>query len=188
MLALPYAFKAMGIIPALFLIISVALASYYTLWMLIKVSDELKDYNLKSIGTKLYGRPMGYLFEFSVGFVCFGCCAVYLILIGQSLSPIFHNWFGPKALSGNRIFLSGVIMIFFILPLCASKSLSILSNFSFISSISSIFILSIVIVKFGTTIVRDDYEFATVYLFPEDYSRAFGAIPILVSFYYRIDD
>eukprot|EP01080_Neovahlkampfia_damariscottae_P012746 gene12746-6938_t len=179
MLALPYAFKAMGIIPALFLILTVAFASYYTLWMLIKVSDELKDYNLKAIGTKLYGSCMGYLFEFGVGFVCFGCCAVYLILIGQSLSPIFHTWFGPKALLGNRIFLSGIVMICFILPLCASKSLAMLSNFSFISVVSSTFILVIIVIKFITTIISPDYQLATVYLFPDDYSRAFGAIPIL---------
>jgi amino acid permease len=180
MLAIPYAFKSMGLIPALVLVIGVAMLSFYTLWMLLKTADAVKEYNLKAIGTKLYGPFMGYFFEFGIFFICFGAAAVYLILIGQSIPPIFVSWFGRKSVLGDRIFLVGILMVVFLLPLCAAKDLSVLSYFSIFSVLSTFFIAGVVVIKFVSTVTSESYSYSTVYLFPKSYGEAFGAFPILV--------
>eukprot|EP01080_Neovahlkampfia_damariscottae_P006635 gene6635-10800_t len=179
MLAIPYAFKSMGLIPALSLVVLVAAFSFYTLWMILKAADHLKLYNLKKIGEKLYGKFMGPVFEFGVFFICFGGASVYLILIGQALPPVFAAWFGQKALLANRIFVVGLLMVVVLVPLCASRELSFLSYFSSISVFSACYVLIVVVVKFITTISGENYSYANVYLFPQDYAQAFGAFPIL---------
>lgn len=178
MLSIPYAFKSMGLVLGICVTVFVALLSFYTLWLTIKASESVREYDFKSVADKLLGRFAGIPYEVFVFVICYGAATVYLIIIGQLLPDVFREWIGRNSYLANKNYWTAIMMIPTVI-LCALPSIGILSNFAIFSVISAFYIVVVIIIKFFTVAAQGKLTVVGVNLLPTDPFSAFGAFPIL---------
>jgi len=83
-------------------------------------------------------------------FQCFGSCTSYMIIIGDSFTPIIQNYFPHMDFThyiANRIFATIFISVVFIFPLALQKKINNLRFSSTLSVICLTFIIFVVILR-----------------------------------------
>lgn len=99
-----------------------------------------------------FGTFFGWICEFCVFLFGFGCLLGYVIVIGQITAPLFQFLFGKTGnVFANVEFITGMIMIFIVFPLCLLRNLKMLSV---VSSISIFAVLVMILMVFVTLIIR----------------------------------
>jgi amino acid permease len=178
MLSIPYAFRSMGLVLGIFVTVFVAILSFYTLWLTIKASETVREYDFKSVADKLLGRFAGIPYEIFVFVICYGAATVYLIIIGQLLPDVFKSWLGRNSVLADKYYWTAIMMIPTVI-LCALPAIGVLSNFAIFSVLSAFYIVLVIIIKFFDVAVKGQLTLAGVNLMPTDVFEAFGAFPIL---------
>lgn len=82
------------------------------------------------------GKLFGWICEFCVFLFGFGCLLGYVVILGQTSTPLFDFWLGKGTILGNAAFTTGIIMLFIVFPLCLLKNLKVLSVVSTLSMVS----------------------------------------------------
>ncbi|CCH42030.1 Sodium-coupled neutral amino acid transporter 2 [Wickerhamomyces ciferrii] len=115
LLAIPFAFKADGLILGTILILIAGIASSYGLYIVSQVSKKLPgDTSYFALCGITYPK-LTLIFDFSIAIQCFGVALSYLVLIGD-LVPSLIN----EVLSRNQVILLSLIII---IPLISFRKL-----------------------------------------------------------------
>lgn len=143
-IGIPYALMQCGFVLGILLLVSVAIIVYFSVVMMIDCGIRAQKYDLETLSRQLLGDRGYYLALFVMFIFGYGAQVAYLVIIGDTLPPVFDQFLGDTILS-NRTFVMVLLAIFVILPLCLWRDLSALSWTSMLSVISDIAIVSIVI-------------------------------------------
>lgn len=146
LLAIPFAFRADGVVLGIALILVAGLTSSYGLYIVGKVSPRLPaDTSYFALCAITYPK-LTLLFDFSIAIQCFGVALSYLVLIGSLVPSLMGG-----AISGNQAILFSLVII---VPLVSFRKLDSLKIGSLIGLLAIGYLTVLVI----THSVFDDWE------------------------------
>lgn len=141
LLAMPFAFKAAGLMGALVLFFLIFMMSTLSMGVLVILSNQLQDCSYKGAAMQTVGSRMAMVIEAWVLCFCLGACMCYIILLGDFLHDLgthchLGDWATPRIL---MVLVTASICW----PLSCAHSLGILKY------TSSVGVLSIVLAAFA---------------------------------------
>lgn len=89
-LSLPYAFHLCGWALGLAFLIVGALATVYSIHLLIRARNATGCTSYEELTVHLFGRGMGFLVELNIFIFCFGTAIAYIIAVGDVLEPVLE--------------------------------------------------------------------------------------------------
>jgi hypothetical protein len=87
-LSLPHAVSAMGLVPALVLLLLTAAATHYSVVLLVSVIVATGTRSFEELTRQVFGRLNGRLVELSIVVFQFGTLVAYTVAIGDILHPL----------------------------------------------------------------------------------------------------
>lgn len=89
-LSLPHAVSAMGLIPGLVLLMITALATQFSIVLLVACLSVTNARSFEDLSVMLFGKVTGHLVEASIIVFCFGTCVAYTVAVGDILNPFLN--------------------------------------------------------------------------------------------------
>jgi amino acid permease len=111
-----------GLIPAFLLLFIFGSMSAFSMTKFANLATETNSENIAGIWKKLISAKSSWIVDFSIFFLCFGCCIFYSAFIGDIFSAL-ATAFG---LNTSRWIVLGAISTLVLLPLCLLEDLSAL--------------------------------------------------------------
>ncbi|KAJ2808920.1 hypothetical protein H4R20_000514 [Coemansia guatemalensis] len=145
-LALPYAMKEAGFYFGIFLMIAVAALAWASLNTLIYSGRRVGLYKYESVSEAALGQSGRYLLTFALAVNSVGSCISYLIIIGDTATPIVQGIFGQSVFTSRQTVIA-VAATGFTLPLLFFRTLAPLVRASVASTLCLPFIVAIVAVR-----------------------------------------
>ncbi|KAL0482446.1 sodium-coupled neutral amino acid transporter [Acrasis kona] len=154
-LALPYAFKEMGIVMGLLSLLLMGVLAAATLHFLSEASQIRRKYSYKALALDIFQTKWaGIAFESTVVIVGAGAMMSYTIIIGQlssSLMTVFLKLVqAPQNVIdvlGNTILLTFIIMLVIVFPLCCLRHIQFLGYTSLLSILSALFVVVAIVIR-----------------------------------------
>eukprot|EP01111_Echinosteliopsis_oligospora_P010181 TRINITY_DN3117_c0_g1_i3.p1 TRINITY_DN3117_c0_g1~~TRINITY_DN3117_c0_g1_i3.p1 ORF type:complete len:412 (-),score=43.32 TRINITY_DN3117_c0_g1_i3:259-1494(-) len=149
-LSLPFAYKSSGLMLGVILTIILAVSCGYSLILIAQTAEQYPQCSTyEKLVNHVYGPKWALVVTACIILQTVGACTGFLIIIGDLLPPIFVNYAPNAAILHDRIFITAVVSIIFILPLACQKHFHSL-RFSSVIAISSIlFVVLIIIIRFA---------------------------------------
>lgn len=185
-LSFPYAWKAAGAVGGAIVLVVIGCMQCFTLTVL---SSWAESTNAKSYGELVrlcIGTKASIGLNVSMFLYLFGSGVAYLIILGDSFTPILHN---ILELCGHSVgdqwwetrqFVILVVSVIGILPVCLKKRLG---DSAMVSVLNMVAFIAIVVSLVGVSvahILMDAHRFEDVDLFPDGIKGLMKAIPICV--------
>lgn len=150
-LALPFAVAQSGLILGTSLIGLVALLTDISAYFIVYVADATRTKSFDAMAEALYGPRCGTLLHVTVFLQTLGCCAGYVVILGDMLPSAMEFLDAPSFLRDRATVLLtvGATML---LPLACLKSMSALSCVSFLCLLM-ILIFTTALFSMGTGII-----------------------------------
>lgn len=171
-LAMPFAFKPFGLLPALITLTFCGICSLCGLLLqtrIVKYVPKSENASFAKL-TQLINPSLSIVFDFAIAVKCFGVGVSYLIIVGdlmpQILSSIlYRNDDSTGDSQEHHMFLDrrlciSLVMMFVIAPLCFKKSLNSLRHASMIAIVSVAYLCGLIIFHF---LYRSELERGQVY-------------------------
>lgn len=178
-LSLPYAFRCAGIAGCVIMCFVLAGAQAVTLYTLSKFAERYDADTYSVLTRKTVGRKLSAALSASLVIYQLGSCSAYLIIIGDTISPLLQHGFGEDAFFAGRQFVIIFFAIFIIMPLCFPRNLSSLHYVSTAGVLGFLYTAAAIMIE-GTKIVRArGSPWEDVHWFNWDFKALF-AIPIIV--------
>ena len=140
LVAIPYAFKSLGLVMSVVSLIFVTLMSSFTFYVVCILADHASSFVKLARITKNW---LGIIVDAAVLSQSFGVCISYLILIGDSVPPLL----GIIGLNVTRRIVI-VTAMFVLLPMSLLRNLKSLAFASGIAIVSIVYILSVIVFFF----------------------------------------
>lgn len=137
MLAIPYAFRADGILLGILIIILAGITSAFGLYVQLRTSKFLPEGHATFFGICSITYPnLSLVFDLSIFLQCFGCCISYLVIVGDLLPDLIAH----EAFTRSWAIVSSAVII---APLCYFKNLDSLKYTSILglAAIAYLFVL-----------------------------------------------
>lgn len=141
-MSIPATFKVLGIIPALIVILIVALMGYATGNFLLRFTHSGKSTTYAGLMAESFGWVGSLAMQISVMITSFGCLIIYLIIIGDVLTGtksgdrihtgLLQEWFGFHWWT-SRAFALLIVVLLVILPLVLLRRIDSLQYTSALS-------------------------------------------------------
>ena len=87
-LSLPFAFSKSGWLLGLFMLIIGALATVFSIHLLIRSRLATNCVSYEDLTVNIFGRVMGFVVELNILVFCFGTAIAYIIAVGDILEPV----------------------------------------------------------------------------------------------------
>ncbi len=131
-LALPFSLRLDGALLGTIMIVVVATLGERSLHMLLYCADHTGARLYAQIGHRLVGWKMGKLVDLTVLLQNFGLCTGYIVILGDLLPSIFHDWGVGQIASGisNRTLLLILVSGCVFFPLSSLPKLDFLKHTS----------------------------------------------------------
>eukprot|EP01084_Bolivina_argentea_P120481 213570_1 len=159
--------KAGGIVPGLFITITVSLLSVYTMRLLVYTGIRCRCKDYERLVSECFGIAGYYLISFLILLFGTGSCFVYTIILGNCAQDVLEYIFNLRAgTDRNRQIFVILVYILIILPLCMRHSFRFIEKMQIVGI--GIFILLVCAVAY---IWWDEYQYidnVPFYWFNED--------------------
>ena len=161
-IGLPFAVEEGGLFLSLVLLVVCAALTAYSVRLIIALGEKMQVDEYETLCCSLLGRSGFYAISISMIMFAYGAMLSYLILIGDTLSPVLHDWTGSDLLK-NRVFTISLCAWGICLPLSALKDIGKLGKTSAVSIVCVVLlciIISIRAVPASTDLgIHEDREF-----------------------------
>ncbi|CAI1801673.1 amino acid vacuolar transport [Saccharomyces pastorianus] len=195
-LAMPFAFKPFGLMPALITLTFCGVCSMCGLLLqtrIVKYVPKSENVSFAKL-TQLINPSLSIVFDFAIAVKCFGVGVSYLIIVGDLMPQIMssilyrnddntgdsqeHHWFLDR-----RLYIS-LVITFVIAPLCFKKSLNSLRHASMIAIVSVAYLCGLIIYHFlnRSQLERGQVYFMTPHQDAQSHS-SLTTLPIFVFAY-----
>uniref|UniRef100_A0A3B3XLN8 Sodium-coupled neutral amino acid symporter 2 n=1 Tax=Poecilia mexicana TaxID=48701 RepID=A0A3B3XLN8_9TELE len=148
-LGLSFAMANTGIALFVFLLVSVAIFSLYSVHLLLKTADEAGALVYESLGYKAFGIPGKLAASCSITMQNIGAMSSYLYIIKKELPIVIQSFTGANDgewyINGDYLVI--LVSIIVILPLSLLRNLGYLGYTSGLSLLCMVFFLIVVIIK-----------------------------------------
>ncbi|CDR36850.1 CYFA0S01e04984g1_1 [Cyberlindnera fabianii] len=137
LLAIPFAFKANGILFGILLILLGGIAAWYGLYIVARVSDHIEGETSFFALCAITYPKLTLLFDFSIAIQCFGVALSYLVLFGDLVPSLIGEY-----LTRNQVI---VMSLVFIVPLISFRRLDSLKFGSLVGLIAIAYLTLLVL-------------------------------------------
>mmetsp|Transcript_52135 Transcript_52135/g.127291 ORF Transcript_52135/g.127291 Transcript_52135/m.127291 type:complete len:533 (+) Transcript_52135:155-1753(+) len=139
-LSVPFAFKGTGIAAGFILLVGVAIATSFSVHLIIKTRQRSGLRNYGEIGEGVFGTTAGMFVEFSVVIFCFGTGVAYCKTLRDILIPVLAT--APKAFTNNVTDKQAMVALWVValLPLSLIKTLASLRFSSLFGVASTVYV------------------------------------------------
>ena len=144
LIGIPYALKQCGFFTGILMLLTVAILVDRSVIMLIEIGIKEQKYNFEDLALHLLGVHGYYVTLLFMFIFAYGAQIAYMVIIGDTIPIFLENTLGYSV---NREIVMAAFATIIILPLCLLKNLSSLSKTSFVSILSDIFIVILVVVN-----------------------------------------
>eukprot|EP00924_Labyrinthula_sp_SR-Ha-C_P003805 snap_masked-scaffold_3-processed-gene-5.11-mRNA-1 protein AED:0.32 eAED:0.32 QI:76/1/1/1/0.33/0.25/4/18/449 len=166
LIGLPHAVEECGVLLGFFSLVMVSFFTYISSISMILCGVATSSHGYEDLGETCFGRPGRLFVLFGMIAQGFGAMCVYLIIIGDTLTPVFNSMLDQNYSRQTYIFLSSLL---FILPLALVKNMAKLNKSSFISISAAALIVAIFAFKSPADAdsqgIEFEYTFAKVTVF-----------------------
>eukprot|EP01138_Halocafeteria_seosinensis_P009486 gb/GECG01009694.1/.p1 GENE.gb/GECG01009694.1/~~gb/GECG01009694.1/.p1 ORF type:complete len:588 (+),score=49.31 gb/GECG01009694.1/:1-1764(+) len=157
-LLLPYAMFLDGDVIGPLLILFVAALAERSVNMLLYSAEQTKSLVYSEIGQKVGGKWLCWLVDISILLQNYGLCVSYVVLIGQLLPPVLHDWFGLSQSTESRDIILALLSVLIFFPLCCLRTLDKLRYTSFVA-LACVFTFVAIVTAFGIrSLVDEDFR------------------------------
>eukprot|EP00475_Leptophrys_vorax_P022189 TRINITY_DN301_c0_g1_i1.p1 TRINITY_DN301_c0_g1~~TRINITY_DN301_c0_g1_i1.p1 ORF type:complete len:546 (-),score=117.74 TRINITY_DN301_c0_g1_i1:1392-3029(-) len=181
-LSLPFVFATCGIIMALGLLLFGALATIFSIKLLIWCRTRARLATYEDLAMKFFSNRGALFVEITIILFCFGTCIAYTVAIADVVHPIVAQYILPNgSLFANRNVLIVLLVLIVILPLSMLESLGSL-RFANMLGVFSVFYL-VVSVTIHSIIHMSNYGFPKLgpdQLFQMSWSNLFMSLPVVM--------
>ena len=150
-LGFPSAIANTGYIPSIILFIFVALITSFTLHLNLICAKSLRPKASYKLSCQSTIPKLKILVDFTIAFTTFGALCAYLIVIGDSIPPVFEQFFYHynndeiyKIFNNRRTWI-GIYLIIFILPFIYLRKINTLRYTSLFAIICFLYVVIIVV-------------------------------------------
>ncbi|KAJ1918990.1 hypothetical protein H4219_002248 [Mycoemilia scoparia] len=143
---LPWAISRAGLVYGVFIIVFVAILNLFANFILLGCGIQTKTYQFEDLSRKALGRFGTLMIQFAIIVNGFGCCISYLLIIGDTMTPVMSAMAGPSPYINRNTVITGFALII-IFPLLFFKNIAPLSKPSALSIFCIPIIMLFVIVK-----------------------------------------
>lgn len=145
-LGLPFALREAGFVFGIFLAVSVAYLTNFSLILMIYTGVRVEVFSFSGLARHAFGRIGFWLVNLIVFINGFGTMVSYLIIIGSTLSIAMESYFGgaEESIWLSRNFVITVCSLVFILPLLLWRSIGKLSKVSIVGVLCVPLLISLV--------------------------------------------
>ncbi|KAI8386292.1 related to Vacuolar amino acid transporter 6 [Nakaseomyces glabratus] len=156
-LAIPYAFRPFGLVPAIFMLLFCGLCSMMGLLLQSRIAKygPLKNVSFFSLA-QVVNPASSILFDAAIAIKCFGVGVSYMIVVGDLMPKIWSRVSSSGLLLSRNVNIT-LVMLFIVGPLCFMRRLNSLRYASMIAIGSVAYLCILVIVHFAhqTTELRE---------------------------------
>ena len=156
-LSLPHAVAAMGIIPAVILLVLTAFATHYSVVLLIDTIGASGTRSFEDLTLVVFGRFNGFLVELSIIVFQFGTLVAYTVAIGDILEPLTEMPVIANA-CGSWLSRDVIIVTFWaliMLPLSFVERISSLQGTSLFGILALVYLVTAVTIHFMADVAVD---------------------------------
>ncbi|CAK0787069.1 hypothetical protein CVIRNUC_010285 [Coccomyxa viridis] len=177
-LSLPYAFRKSGLVGCFLLCIILGACEAFTMYVLSKFAERYQAPTYSGLIRKALGRKLSASLSVILILYLWGSCIAYLVIIGDSFSPLLALATGADSIFADRRLVITLVTFVIILPLCFPRELGALAWVSMAAVIGFIYTAVVVVIR-GSQIAAERGDFSDVKLFNWSFDALF-AIPIVV--------
>lgn len=152
-LALPSAMAHSGIALGIGALIVICLATVYSVYLLMAVSEIVGLSSYEELGSAILGRSIEKVTTIMVVSFCWGVGVMFVVVMGDVVSPLIER-FGWDDVLGRKTAML-VFWSLFMLPLSLAKQISSLRYSSFIGGASTLFLAVALAIRVFKKHVRD---------------------------------
>lgn len=182
-LSLPITFFMIGFIPATILLIIIGLITYYTYYCLIipasdiKEKDDINNINVSMINVSTY---FSYILQIMIIMYCIGACTVYINILGNGLHT-YIKLLTKSDIYSNTFFITAILLIFIILPMCLSRNIKWLAIPSSACLFCILYVFIVLLIRMFEKFSKNEIIFDKFRLFNFDNPfNFFRALPIIL--------
>jgi amino acid permease len=146
-LAFPYAVSQTGPIVAILLFIIVAIANYYTLYILLEDGMRLKTMDYNGLIVKTMGKKMEVFYDINNFILCLGVIINYQYIVYGYVQDLGYEFFGLEKSDINKLYISLVCMVVIQIPMNMMKNISTLQYASIIGTVALVYSIMIIAVE-----------------------------------------
>lgn len=171
-IGLPYATKQCGFIFGIMVMVMVAAVTAYTVDLLIRTGLKVNCRTYEGVCEHAMGRWGYFTVSWFIFLGSFGAQVAYLIVLGDTATPVLASWLGAESILADRQFIVCMSAVLFMLPLFLQRDLS---SFAATSSLSLVAVALIVIMvtarapaaaqEQGIVASSESYKFIDSHLF-----------------------
>eukprot|EP01059_Diplonema_ambulator_P021852 TRINITY_DN3633_c0_g1_i10.p1 TRINITY_DN3633_c0_g1~~TRINITY_DN3633_c0_g1_i10.p1 ORF type:complete len:619 (+),score=175.66 TRINITY_DN3633_c0_g1_i10:263-2119(+) len=146
-IGLPFSVEEGGLGFTIVLLIVTGALTAYSVRLLIKLGEKMKVNDYELLCKSILG-PAGY-YAVTISMACFayGGMLSYLIILGDTMYPVFTVWGIARYLGDSRELVIAVFGIFICLPLSSFKDIGVLGKTSAMSVFAAVVLVMIVVVR-----------------------------------------
>ena len=149
-LSLPHAVAAMGLVPALTLLLATAVATHYSVVLLIHCIDATGTQSFEDLTRQTFGRINGRMVELSIIVFQYGTLVAYTVAIGDILEPLAQLPAVAKAMPWlRREYIITMFWAVIMLPLSFVERISALQFTSLFGVLALLYLVTAVAIHFA---------------------------------------
>mmetsp|Transcript_4755 Transcript_4755/g.7061 ORF Transcript_4755/g.7061 Transcript_4755/m.7061 type:complete len:448 (+) Transcript_4755:155-1498(+) len=158
-LALPYAFRAAGVLPALGVCLSVWLASSYSFILLARCAEKLEKYSYKNVALETLGDGAAIFSESVIMLYTIGNLIGRQIILGDLLPPIFQAIVGTESFYAQRSMVLWIVNLTILIPVSLSPYIDSLKWSSLFGLMCMCYVVCLFVVTFTGNMAIGNIEF-----------------------------
>ncbi|EIE22920.1 hypothetical protein COCSUDRAFT_47742 [Coccomyxa subellipsoidea C-169] len=167
-----------GCVGCLILCLVLGACEAFTLYVLSKFAERYQSHTYSGLVRKALGRKLSASLSAILILYLWGSCIAYLVIIGDSFSPLIALGVGDGSFLADRRFVITTIGLLLILPMCFPRDLGALAWVSMAAVIGFMYTAIVIVIR-GTEIVMEREDLSDVKLFRWTFDALF-AVPIVV--------
>jgi amino acid permease len=146
-LAFPYAVAQTGPVIALIFFIVVAIANYYTLYILLEsgIRSKIMDYN--GLIVKTMGKKMDIFYDINNFILCLGVIMSYQYIVYEFILDLGQDFFGLERTKLNKLYIMLFCMIVIQIPMNLLKDISKLQYASIIGTVALVYSILLIVAE-----------------------------------------
>jgi amino acid permease len=146
-LAFPYAVAQTGPVIALIFFIAVAIANYYTLYILLDAGIKTKTMDYNGLVVKTMGKKMDIFYDINNFILCLGVIMSYQYIVYEFALDLLSDFFGVERTNLNKLYIMLACMICVQIPMNLLKDISKLQYASIVGTIALVYSILLIVAE-----------------------------------------
>eukprot|EP00164_Ancoracysta_twista_P003027 GFYU01004038.1.p1 GENE.GFYU01004038.1~~GFYU01004038.1.p1 ORF type:complete len:529 (+),score=110.10 GFYU01004038.1:289-1875(+) len=178
-LSLPIAFSQAGIITGTLLLMLGAVATIYSIHLLLHAAKVANLYSYEDLAVKYFGKKFAIVVEVSILLFCFGTCVAYIVAAGDILHTLANSMFPDAGIISDRTFLMCIFVAAIMFPLSLIEEINSLRYSSLLGVMSIVYLVIAIMINSIMKMSTDGFDHGAPVMFNKPMSTI-QAFPVVM--------